>query len=69
MSEKIQPDWMPEPALWTKEQVAHYLNISVGTVGNLLRRKELVRRKIGTRCLIPKTSVENFLKKDDSTKI
>ena len=68
MNDKIQPDWMPLPALWTKEQAARYLNVSVRTVSNLLACRELVRRTIGGRCLIPKTSLEAFLKKDHPTK-
>ena len=63
----INPSWMPEPALWTKAQAAAYLNVSERTIGNLLRRKELVRRRIGSRTLIPKTSLEAFLKKDHAT--
>jgi excisionase family DNA binding protein len=62
------PIWMPEPALWTPEQAAAYLNVSRNTIFNLLRRKELVRRKIGGKTLIPKTSLEAFLKRDHSTK-
>jgi excisionase family DNA binding protein len=55
--------WMPEPILWTREQTARYLNVSVRTVGNLLRKGELVKYHIGSRCLIHRSSVENFLKK------
>jgi len=62
-----RPDWRPEPALWTVEQAAAYLNVSTTTVWNLLRRKELVRRRIGNTTRIPKTSVENFLRKDHAT--
>jgi len=67
MSDTVQLDWMPEPALWTKAQAAAYLNVSERTIGNLLRRRELVRRKIGSRTLIPRTSIEAFLKKDHAT--
>jgi excisionase family DNA binding protein len=62
------PIWIPEPALWTPEQAAVYLNVSRNTIFNLLRRKELVRRKIGGKTLIPKTSLEAFLKRDHATK-
>jgi excisionase family DNA binding protein len=44
------------------------LNVSRNTIFNLLRRKELVRRKIGGKTLIPKTSLEAFLKRDHPTK-
>jgi excisionase family DNA binding protein len=61
--------WAPDaPLLLTKEQTALLLNISVRTVTNLLRRKELVRRKVGSRTLIPRTSVDSFLKRDHATK-
>jgi len=59
---------MPDsPLLLTKEQTAALLNVSVRTVGNLLARRELVRRKIGTRTLIPRTSIDAFLKRDHAT--
>jgi excisionase family DNA binding protein len=64
----IDTDWMPDsPLLLTKEQTAALLNVSVRTVGNLLARRELVRRKIGTRTLIPRTSIDAFLKRDHAT--
>lgn len=59
--------WQPEPALWTVEQAARYLNVSVRTIGNLLKKKQLVRRKIGSRTLIPKSSIEQFLRRDHAT--
>lgn len=61
------PDWSPEPALWTKKQTAAYLNVSERTVSNLLRMGQLVRRRIGARTLIPKTSVETFLRSNHPT--
>jgi excisionase family DNA binding protein len=67
MAESHNAKWTPEPALWTKKQAALYLNVSVRTIGNLLRTKQLVRRKIGARTLIPKTSLEAFLKRDHFT--
>jgi excisionase family DNA binding protein len=63
------PSWAPDaPLLLTQEQCAALLNISPRTVRNLLRRKELTRRRIGSRCLIPRTSIEAFLKRDHATK-
>ena len=67
MTNPCDAEWTPEPALWTKQQAAFYLNVSVRTIGNLLRTKQLVRRKIGARTLIPKTSLEAFLKRDHVT--
>jgi len=67
MTEAVQSDWMPEPALWTKKQAAHYLGISVGTVQNLLRRRELIPCRIGGRCLIRRATLENFIRRNHET--
>ena len=68
MTEAANTDWMPAaPLLLTKEQTAALLNVSVRTIGNLLARRELVRRKIGARTLIPRTSIDAFLKRDHAT--
>src|SRR5579862_1031929 len=67
MTEQTQLDFRPEPALFSKQQAAMYLNVSPRTITNLLREGQLVRRKIGARTLIPKTSLENFLKRDHAT--
>jgi excisionase family DNA binding protein len=69
MTETNQLDWAPEaPLLLTKEQASQLLNVSVRTIGTLLARKELVRRKIGARTLIPRSSIEAFLRRDHNTK-
>jgi excisionase family DNA binding protein len=68
LSDTINTDWMPaEPLLLTKEQAAALLNVSVRTISNLLCRRELVKRRIGTRCLIPRTSIDAFIKRDHAT--
>jgi excisionase family DNA binding protein len=67
MSEQQNNSWMPEPALWTIEQAAAFLNVSVRTVKRLISIRELVARRIGSRVLIPKTSLEAFLRKDHAT--
>jgi excisionase family DNA binding protein len=68
MSPLQNQDWKPsEPLLLSIEQTSALLGISQGTVKNLLRRRELARRKIGSRTLIPRSSVENFVKKDHPT--
>ena len=59
---------MPEaPLLLSVEQVAVLLNLSPRTVKRLLALRELVPRKIGSRTLVPRTSVEAFLKRDHQT--
>jgi excisionase family DNA binding protein len=51
------------------EEVARCLGVSPRTVRNLLKRGELVRRKIGARTVIPRSSIERFLTRDHATKI
>jgi excisionase family DNA binding protein len=67
VAETFQHDFRPEPALYTKAQAAQFLNVSPRTINNLLRMKQLVKRKIGTRTLIPVTSLKAFLLKDHLT--
>jgi excisionase family DNA binding protein len=67
MIETTNPNFIPEPALYSKQQASMFLNVSVRTIGNLLRTKQLVRRKIGTRTLIPVSSLHAFLTKDHGT--
>lgn len=68
MAETQNADWMPDgPLLLTKAQAAALLNVSVRTITNLLARRELVRRRVGGKALIPRTSIEAFLRKDHIT--
>jgi excisionase family DNA binding protein len=68
VSEATNPAWTPDaPLLLTIEQAAALLNVSPGTVKNLLRRRELVRRKIGALTRIPRSCVEAFVKRDHQT--
>jgi excisionase family DNA binding protein len=67
MAESFQPDFRPEPALYSKEQAAIFLGVSVRTIESLLHVKALVSRKIGARTLIPVTSLRAFLTKDHAT--
>jgi excisionase family DNA binding protein len=67
-TEQTPTEWMPDaPLLLTIEQTAALLNLSCGTVKNLLARRELVRRKIGGLTRIPRSSVEAFTRKDHET--
>jgi excisionase family DNA binding protein len=67
VSDTFQLGFRPEPALYTKEQAAMFLNVSPRTINNLLKMKQLVRRKIGSRTLIPVSSLKAFLTKDHPT--
>ena len=70
MSERENPNWQPDaPLFFSIFQAAALLGVSTGTIKNLLRTGELVKRKVGSRTLIPRTSVENFVRKDHQTKI
>jgi excisionase family DNA binding protein len=69
VSQQENSGWMPEaPLLLTIEQAAALLNLSPRTIRNLVARKELVRRKVGSRTLIPRSSVDAFIKRDHATK-
>ena len=68
MSNLHKPEWMPEaPLLLTVLQVAALLNLCPKTVRKLVARRELVARRIGARVLVPRTSIESFMKRDHST--
>jgi excisionase family DNA binding protein len=68
VSRNENANWIPyAPLLLSIFQAAVLLGVSTSTVKNLLRSGELVRRKVGTRTLIPRTSVENFVRKDHQT--
>jgi excisionase family DNA binding protein len=69
VAETLQFDlnWKPEPQLYSKEQASIFLGVGVRTINRLLRKKELVRRRIGGRVLIPVTSLRAFLTKDHAT--
>jgi len=58
----------PPRLLLTLEEAAYLLNVSTRTVRRLLFRRELVRRKIGGKTLIPRSSVESFVRRDHATK-
>ncbi len=57
----------PERLAYNVSEAARALGVSTRSVYNLLRRGELVRRKIGARSVIPKTSLEAFLRRDHAT--
>ena len=57
-----------EPLVYTIDETAFLLKVSPRTIRNLLRRGELVRRKVGARTVIPKTSVEGFVRRDHPTR-
>jgi excisionase family DNA binding protein len=67
VGDTFQFDFKPEPQLYSKEQAAIYLNVSVRTINNLLRARQLVKRKIGSRTLVPISSLRAFLTKDHAT--
>lgn len=53
--------------VYTIAEAAEMLKVCRRTIHNLLRSGELVRRKIGTRTVIPRISIECFVRRDHST--
>ena len=69
MNERENPSWMPHaPLLLSVFQAAALLNVCPKTVRNLVACGELVGRRIGDRLLIPRTSIETFIKRDHVTR-
>lgn len=65
---KPETAWMPDaPLLLTCLQVAALLGCSERTVKRLLSRRELTRRKVGGLTRIPRSSVEAFVRRGDSS--
>jgi hypothetical protein len=62
--EETKLEMMPEPAWWTRKQCSKFLNCGVTTIDNLLRTGQLVKRKFGSKTMIPRSSAEAFLRKD-----
>ena len=58
---------VPEILVYEVNELAALLRVSPRTIGNLMRNGSLVRRKIGKRTVILRTSVEAFLRRDHST--
>jgi excisionase family DNA binding protein len=53
--------------LISKREAAAALSVSLRTLENLIRRRELPVRKLGRRTLIPLNALEQFAKRDHST--
>ena len=50
-----------------KKEAAALLNVSVRTIDNLLKAKELRARKVGARVLIQRSELERFALRDHKT--
>jgi excisionase family DNA binding protein len=59
---------MDETILMSKRDAARALSISLRTLDNLIASKELAVRRVGRRCLIPRTALEAFARRDHSTR-
>lgn len=55
--------------LVTKREAASALSVSIRTIENFIRRKELAARKIGRRTLIPLASLEAFARRDHASPV
>ncbi len=57
------------PLAYSVEDAARALGgVSTKTVYNLFKAGQLVRRKIGSRSVVPLSSIEAFLRRDHATK-
>ena len=59
---------MHDAILLSKRQAAAMLGLSIRTVEHLIALKELPARHIGARCLIERTALERFARRDHRTK-
>lgn len=60
--------WQPDtPLMFTKRQASLLLSLSVNTVSNLIKTKQLTARKVGSKVLIPRSSIEAFTRHDHKT--
>jgi excisionase family DNA binding protein len=57
-----------ETILMSKREAAKALSLSLRTVDYLIASKELAVRRIGRRCLISRQSLEEFARRDHSTR-
>jgi excisionase family DNA binding protein len=53
--------------LVTKREAASALSVSVRTIEDFIRKKELAARKIGRRTLVPLASLEAFARRDHAS--
>ncbi|MGH9683025.1 MAG: helix-turn-helix domain-containing protein [Candidatus Acidiferrales bacterium] len=59
---------MPEPLTLNKAEAAKVLRVSIRTIDRLIALKQLPVRRLGRRVLIPRNSLQTFLKTDHPTK-
>lgn len=63
------PEAASEQIAVNKQEAAQMLGVSLRTIERLIALKELQVRRLGRRVLIPRTSLENFLRSDHPTQI
>jgi len=63
------PEAVSEQIAVNKQKAAQMLGVSLRTIERLIALKELQVRRLGRRVLIPRTSLENFLRSDHPTQI
>jgi excisionase family DNA binding protein len=67
-SESTVPSSVITPLVYTIFEAAVALTVCPRTIRNLIRSGQLVHRKIGARTVIPRTSLESFLRRDHKTR-
>ena len=63
----VQTNTIPPKLLYSKQEAAEMLSVSVRTIDNLIMTGELTTRRIGSRVLVPHSSLLQFTKRDHST--
>lgn len=59
---------MQAKILMSKREAAEMLSVSVRTIDNLIRARELRPRRVGRRVLFPRTELERFSRGDHLTR-
>lgn len=59
---------MDDQILMSKREAARMLSLSVRTIDNLILQRELKATRVGRRVLIPRKALEEFARRDHSTR-
>jgi excisionase family DNA binding protein len=62
-------DQKSELIVLSKQEAAQMLGVSLRTIDRLIALKELQVRRLGRRVLIPRNSLDSFLRTDHPTQI
>jgi excisionase family DNA binding protein len=69
MRQQENPNWQPDaPLMFSVFQTHVLLGLCEKTIRNLIDAGELTARRVGDRLLIPRSSIESFIKRDHVTR-